>query len=262
MMMIGMAETVANSAAFAQGFYDAFSTPQGEALSIAYSNEGTGNNGACFIAGTLVPTDDGFISIENICVGNSVYSTDIETGEKDLKKVTQIFIKETDQLVHIDINGQTITTTPEHPFYVPTKGWTEAGQLREGDELVQYSDKKAIIENVKYENLKSPISVYNIEVEDWHTYYVSKNMVLVHNTCKKQLPSLDSTGKVHGELPRPQDIGDYSHEELQILYDELRISVQTRIQYNTRLGSDPGHALRQAQEQQLIWSIAKILGIG
>jgi RHS repeat-associated protein len=43
MMMIGMAETVANSAAFAQGFYDAFSTPQGEALSTVYSNGGTGN---------------------------------------------------------------------------------------------------------------------------------------------------------------------------------------------------------------------------
>ena len=31
--------------------------------------------------------------------------------------------------------------------------------------------------------LDNPIKVYNFEVEDWHTYFVSGSSVLVHNTC-------------------------------------------------------------------------------
>jgi hypothetical protein len=31
--------------------------------------------------------------------------------------------------------------------------------------------------------LKTPVKVYNFEVEDFHTYYVSELNVLVHNTC-------------------------------------------------------------------------------
>ena len=31
--------------------------------------------------------------------------------------------------------------------------------------------------------LSEPVQVYNFEVEDFHTYYVSEQKVLVHNTC-------------------------------------------------------------------------------
>ena len=31
--------------------------------------------------------------------------------------------------------------------------------------------------------LSEPVKVYNFEVEDFHTYYVSEQKVLVHNTC-------------------------------------------------------------------------------
>lgn len=34
--------------------------------------------------------------------------------------------------------------------------------------------------------LESPITVYNFGVEDFHTYFVSQNNILVHNTCKPQ----------------------------------------------------------------------------
>lgn len=39
-----------------------------------------------------------------------------------------------------------------------------------------------IIEQVQHEILERPIAVYNFEVEDYHTYYVSKQNVLVHNS--------------------------------------------------------------------------------
>ena len=41
---------------------------------------------------------------------------------------------------------------------------------------------------IQYELLKSPVKVYNFEVEDFHTYYVSNKAVLVHNFCKPDSP--------------------------------------------------------------------------
>lgn len=42
----------------------------------------------------------------------------------------------------------------------------------------------AIIEAIDVEVLKSPETTYNLEVEDFHTYYVSDSNVLVHNRCE------------------------------------------------------------------------------
>ena len=85
--------------------------------------------------------------------------------------------------------GETITTTPTHPFYVPKKGWTEAAKLRAGDILVTCNGEYVVVELVQHELLETPITVYNFEVEDFHTYYVAANedaaFVLVHNSCKR-----------------------------------------------------------------------------
>ncbi|SFC85377.1 hypothetical protein SAMN05421747_1392 [Parapedobacter composti] len=76
----------------------------------------------------------------------------------------------------------------------------------------------------------------------------------------KALPSLDATGKVHGTLPRVQDLGKYSKEELQIPLKELRQSVQKRIEVTSKMGRDRGHGQRQGAEQDLIKSLEKHLG--
>ena len=41
----------------------------------------------------------------------------------------------------------------------------------------------AFIEYVQHETLNSPVTVYNFEVADFHTYYVGESSVLVHNEC-------------------------------------------------------------------------------
>lgn len=43
--------------------------------------------------------------------------------------------------------------------------------------------KYVTVEKVQNEILEVPITVYNFEVADFHTYYVGKSAVLVHNTC-------------------------------------------------------------------------------
>ena len=138
----------------------------------------------CFVAGTLVTTEDGQEPIEEIEVGDKVLSEDETTGEVAVKTVTETYINETDELIHICVNGETISATPTHPFYVDKLGWTLARSLRAGDVLVLSNGELVTVEWVQHEILESPIKVYNFEVEDFHTYFVGENRVLVHNMCK------------------------------------------------------------------------------
>ena len=137
----------------------------------------------CFVAGTLVTTEDGQEPIEEIEVGDKVLSEDETTGEVAVKTVTETYINETDELIHIGVNGETISATPTHPFYVDKLGWTLARSLRAGDILVLSNGELVTVEWVQHEILESPIKVYNFEVEDFHTYFVGECGVLVHNDC-------------------------------------------------------------------------------
>ena len=138
----------------------------------------------CFVAGTLVTTEEGQEPIEEIEVGDKVLSEDETTGEVAVKTVTETYVNETDELIHIGVNGETISATPTHPFYVDKLGWTLARSLRAGDVLVLSNGELVTVEWVQHEILESPIKVYNFEVEDFHTYFVGENRVLVHNMCK------------------------------------------------------------------------------
>ena len=147
----------------------------------------------CFIAGTLVATKSGLVPIEDIQPGDLVWATDEETGETSLKEVVQTFRNETEEWVHVKVNGEEITCTPMHPFYSPVKGWTSAIDLRAGDILVMLNGEYVVVEQVQHELLESPETTYNFEVEEFHTYYVGENPILVHNTgCGNKLDSRTS----------------------------------------------------------------------
>lgn len=138
---------------------------------------------ACFVAGTSVASAAGLVAIENVQAGDKVWSEDPDTGTKELKEVVRTFVNETDKLVHVTIEGETIDCTPEHPFYSPVKGWTEAIQLRAGDILCTVNGDYVVVEQVQHEILETPVQVFNFEVSDFHTYFVGTVPVLVHNTC-------------------------------------------------------------------------------
>jgi hypothetical protein len=138
-------------------------------------------SGNCFVAGTLIATGKGKIPIEEIEAGDLVYSENPETGEAALKAVVRTFVRETDELVHIFVSGEEIVTTPEHPFWQPKKGWTNAIQLRAGDILVNLDGKLVVVAKIQHEILESPRAVYNFEVEDFHAYFVGDATILVHN---------------------------------------------------------------------------------
>lgn len=162
--------------------------------------------GVCFVAGTAVLTAAGQVPIESISEGDLVYASDPETGESGYKRVVQTFVNETDELVHLQYGGTTVTTTPTHPFYQPQKGWIDAIDLRAGDILVKSNGEYVVVEAVEHELLEEPITVYNFEVEGLHTYYVGDTSVLVHNDCTKPR----SPRKVGEDLIKRNDFDAHS----------------------------------------------------
>ncbi len=139
---------------------------------------------ACFVAGTLIAVEEGFKPIEEIKVGEYVWSEDPISGERGLKRVANTFIHDKKQLVYVYIDGKRIDTTGEHPFWVEGKGWILAGELQKGDVLRLKSKENVKVTNIEYIDLEELVKVYNFEVEDWHTYFVSGNNVLVHNKAQ------------------------------------------------------------------------------
>ena len=178
----------------------------------------------CFIAGTLVATETGYVTIENIKAGDLVWAHDPETGETALKPVVQTFRNETTEWIHVTVNGETLTCTPEHPFYSPVKGWTSAIDLRAGDILVMLNGEYVVVEQVQHELLESPETTYNFEVEEFHTYYVGENPILVHNTgCGNKLDSRTVAG--------PEDVGRYKNVRIDV---EVGGSGKTNIHMTAR----------------------------
>jgi len=145
----------------------------------------------CFIGGTLVLTSIGLVKIEDIKVGDEVYSYNEETNKKELKKVKRIFSNKTNEWLHLTINAkekeEEIICTKNHRRYINNKGWIEAKDIIENDEVLLYNNIIGTVIKKELQILDHYETTYNFEVEDNHNYYVSDSCVLVHNECIKKL---------------------------------------------------------------------------
>jgi hypothetical protein len=136
---------------------------------------------ACFDGDTLVATEDGFKRIDEIQAGDRVWSYNVETGEKSLKEVSQVFVKESNEMLHLETTEGRIDATTNHPFYVTGKGWVAAGDLVVGDEVHTLDGDTGTVTGFKFEKLDKSIVVYNLEVADFQSYFVGSEGILVHN---------------------------------------------------------------------------------
>ena len=135
---------------------------------------------ACFVAGTQVLTENGLRNIEDIQVGDKVYAINIDNNERELKTVKETYITRTYETYTLTINNEKVTTTPRHQFYIVDKGWVRAYDLEVGDKIVaKYED--LTINQIKHDFLEKSIPVYNLTVDDFHTYLVTEYELLVHN---------------------------------------------------------------------------------
>ncbi len=122
------------------------------------------------------------------------------TGEQDWRRVVTAYNSWHQDILSLTLTdstggNETIVTTSEHPFYVTGRGWTRADALKAGDLIVTADGQVVRVTSTAW--LKTEQVAYNMEVEDFHTYFVGQKRVWVHNTCVKTPFELAKEGGKH-----------------------------------------------------------------
>ena len=109
-----------------------------------------------------------------------MWAKDESTGEIALKPIAQTFERVAPSTLALTFsNGETIETTAEHPFYVQDRGFMPAGLVALGNSIVTRAGPSLQVTAI--EKHSSPHTVYNFEVEDYHTYFVGESALWTHN---------------------------------------------------------------------------------
>lgn len=91
-------------------------------------------------------------------------------------------------------------------------GWVEASSLHAGMTIWFANGTKGTVEDISNEGLEEPVTVYNFEVADFHTYFVGESCVLVHNICddgnalyrkmsESEYEQTIATNQLQGQIP-------------------------------------------------------------
>ncbi|MEU8338741.1 polymorphic toxin-type HINT domain-containing protein, partial [Micromonospora tulbaghiae] len=145
-----------------------------------------------FVPGTLVVMADGSRKpIEDVKTGDMVLVTDPVTGKTTIKPVVATIIGQgSKNLVEVTIDPdgdsgdatERVVATDNHPFWVAgLDEWVGAADLRAGQWLRTSAGTHVQISATR--QWTEPARVYNLTVDDIHTYYVlaGNTSVLVHN---------------------------------------------------------------------------------
>jgi hypothetical protein len=141
---------------------------------------------SCFTAEMLLLWQYGKKRADTIVADDLLWSRDEHDpdGPLVLKRVLSVMVR-TAQIWHMGVSGQVLRTTGEHPFWVENRGeWVATQELRVGDVVRTDAGELLSVEGV--ETTAKWERVYNWEIEDYHTYYVSASedgaSVWAHNT--------------------------------------------------------------------------------
>ncbi len=134
----------------------------------------------CFVSGTKVLAEDGYIDINSISIGDKVWSYNTETGRVELKSVLYTYTTYFSQTFKIYLKGEIIEATHEHPFFVDGI-WLKAEELKVGHNLRREDGSYSAIEKIEVLNYDEDIPVYNLTVKDNSNYFVSNQTILTHN---------------------------------------------------------------------------------
>jgi RHS repeat-associated protein len=110
----------------------------------------------CFPAGTQVATPHGSQAIQTLQVGQQVLAEDPATGQVEPEAVQAVIDDGVKPLLALALSdGEAITVTVDHPFYVDSglflreSGWLQAGQLQPGDRLRTADGRGAVVVGVR-----------------------------------------------------------------------------------------------------------------
>jgi hypothetical protein len=143
---------------------------------------------ACFAPGTPVWTEAGVRPIEQVGVGDLLLSQNPATGELSYRCVLEKTLGNPTEVLNLKFPSETITATTGHRFWVDGQGWQMAKQLT-GSSFLQSLNQKIRLEAVS----RNPerIACYNFIVDEFHTFFVGKERIVVHDkSCPLPVKSL------------------------------------------------------------------------
>lgn len=145
----------------------------------------------CFVAGTEVHTETGLKKIEDIRPGDLILSRGEANGANALRKVLRTFVTHPTSLLRIHYEVQpgratceAVGCTEQHPFYVSEKKtFIAAADLAVGDVLHTANGSRARVLALLKEGAPrgGAFTTFNLEVEEFRTYFVSPQAIWVHN---------------------------------------------------------------------------------
>lgn len=148
-----------------------------QAKGVEVHDDSTHGPAACLIAGTKIKTINGDCNIENIKIGDLVYTRD---GIKKVMWAGQS--KKDPQLVRkvTFSNGFELIGTDDHPVWVEGRGWVDLAALRYGDIICSWKNQRSV--KKKYfirasnslDGLNQKILAFAIIIEDIFKKKVNK----------------------------------------------------------------------------------------
>lgn len=113
-------------------------------------------NTGCFVAGTLVHTDEGLVPVEQLRVGDRVLSKSENelNSELSYQRITETHRFENNTIYMIrfvefpsddSVVHSGVVCTPNHPFWMVDVGWIRADSLSASDEVTLLNRNKALV---------------------------------------------------------------------------------------------------------------------
>lgn len=111
-------------------------TKRGQRVATSVGGSITGDGGNCFVAGTLISTENGLIPIDKLGDGGNVLAYCHDTEQYVYRKIRAWREKKSSDIVEIrTANGHKVRCTADHRIYITGQGYREAHSLKAGDKL-------------------------------------------------------------------------------------------------------------------------------
>jgi hypothetical protein len=137
----------------------------------------------CFTAETLIHTKRGLVEIQYVSLGDEVLSKNIETGEISYKKVVKVYEKSTEKIVRLEIGNEIVETTENHLFFTDCGWWKKAESIEIGEKILGKDGTYESVKTIERKHSDKPIAIFDLNIDENHTYFVGLVGALVHNNC-------------------------------------------------------------------------------
>ena len=152
--------------------------------------------GLSFTPTTKVATKQGEQAIGTLKVGEQVWAYNPKTKKMELQPILHVWINHDNDLVDLTVTKATqgkgakptsevLHTNKKHPFLTVEKGFVQVGQIKLGMHVVEADGQVGVISGWKV--VPGVKVMYNLEVQQDHTYTVGVGQWIVHNSDCGQL---------------------------------------------------------------------------